>query len=109
MLHARRMHHQSGPVIRVPMLAGVRCFQGDFEGADDAIAAVVEAGVLFERPGPAVLVMSLIYRSLISAMRGEINNAAGMIRPLLSTSRLVVTDVHALPSYCAISEIGNLI
>ena len=68
MVLARRSHHPSGPVICLPMLAGVRCFQGDFEAADDALGFAIselcfngpaEQLQLTENTQPAILTASI--------------------------------------------------
>jgi ATP/maltotriose-dependent transcriptional regulator MalT len=108
MTSARRSHFPWGPVVFLPTLANVRCLRGEFDEAEDALQIV--AGDLFEQPGPVLAAMSVIFRGLILAMKGETAQAGAMIKGVLPGAvKFAGRDLHSLPSYCALAEAATLI
>ena len=110
MASARRSHFPWGPVVFLPTLANLRCLRGDFDEAEDALGIVADAGQLFEQPGPVLAAMSMIFRGLILAMRGENAQAAAVIKAVVPGAvKYAGRDLHSLPSYCALAEAAGLI
>ncbi|HEV8574886.1 MAG TPA: AAA family ATPase, partial [Dehalococcoidia bacterium] len=110
MASARRSHFPWGPVVFLPTLANVRCLRGEFDEAEDALRIVADAGQLFEQPGPVLAAMSMIFRGLILAMRGENAQAAAVIKAVVPGAvKYAGRDLHSLPSYCALAEAAGLI
>ena len=83
MVAARRSHFPWGPVVFLPTLANARCLRGEFDEAEDALAIVADKGQLFEQPGPVLAAMSLIFRGLILAMKGETAQASSIIKAVV--------------------------
>jgi DNA-binding CsgD family transcriptional regulator/tetratricopeptide (TPR) repeat protein len=110
MASARRSHFPWGPVVFLPTLANVRCLRGEFDEAEDSLRIVADAGQLFEQPGPVLAAMSLIFRGLILAMKGETVQAAELIKSVVPGAvKFAGRDLHSLPSYCALAEAAGLI
>jgi DNA-binding CsgD family transcriptional regulator len=108
MVSARRSHFPWGPVVFLPTLANVRCLRGEFDEAEDALQIV--AGQLFEQPGPVLAAMSVIFRSLILAMKGESAQAGDMMKGVIPGAvKFAGRDLHSLPSFCALAEAATLI
>ncbi len=109
MTAARRCHYPWGPVIFLPTLANVRCQMGEFEEAEDAISTLVEPGEIFDEPGAPLLAMAQICRALTSAMAGAAEKAVALAKPIaLGVAQLGGTDLHALPAYCGLVDVGHL-
>jgi len=107
---ARRSHYPWGAAIALPSLANARTMHGDFDDAEDAVATIAERGEVFEDPGPAVYAMSLIYRGLIKALAGDPEASKRLLLPILPAAvELAASDLHSLPSFCALVEAGALI
>jgi len=110
MASARRSHFPWGPVVFLPTLANLRCLRGEFDEAEDALGIVADAGQLFEQPGPVLAAMSMIFRGLILAMRGEKAQAVAVIKAVVPGAvKYAGRDLHSLPSYCALAEAAGLI
>jgi DNA-binding CsgD family transcriptional regulator/tetratricopeptide (TPR) repeat protein/energy-coupling factor transporter ATP-binding protein EcfA2 len=110
MVSARRSHFPWGPVVFLPTLANTRCLRGEFDEAEDALAMVADEGQLFEQPGPVLAAMSLIFRGLILAMKGETAQASSVIKAVVPGAvKYAGRDLHSLPSYCALAEAAQLI
>ena len=110
MASARRSHFPWGPVVSLPTLANIRCQRGDFDEAEDALGIVADAGQLFEQPGPVLAAMSMIFRGLILAMKGEAAQAAAIMKAVVPGAvKYAGRDLHSLPTYCALAEAAGLI
>jgi ATP/maltotriose-dependent transcriptional regulator MalT len=97
-------------VVFLPTLANVRCLRGEFDEAEDALGIVADVGQLFEQPGPVLAAMTMIFRGLILAMRGENAQAAAVMKAVVPGAvKYAGRDLHSMPAYCALAEAAGMI
>jgi len=105
---ARRSSYPWGPIVFLPTLAAGRCFRGAFDEAEDAITVLAEPGNVVEEPGPLIVGLATIYRSLILATAGQADEARQLLMPL--TPILKATgrkDIESVGAYCSVAETAH--
>jgi class 3 adenylate cyclase len=101
----------AGPTV-LPALARGYALRGMWTEADDALAGLVEAGRVFEKPGAVIQMATHVYRQLVHASRdGDAADRAATaerIAPALSSMMAaVMEDVYGLGVACAAVELAD--
>ena len=105
---ARRSSYPWGAVVFLPTIAASRCLRGAFDEAEDAVALLAEPGAIIQEPGPLLSLAALIYRSLIVATAGNVDQAEQLLQPMIPVLQATGRrDIQSVPSYCALADNGH--
>ncbi len=97
-----------GGVAALTALACARALRGAWDEADDAVAALVEPGRVFDEPGPAMQFTAWVYRLLIAAGRDASGGAsAETVGAIVAALGQEAPDMGAVAALCALVEIGD--
>ncbi|MBI3302300.1 MAG: AAA family ATPase, partial [Deltaproteobacteria bacterium] len=110
MMMVHRSRYPWGGAMVLPALACARSLRGAWAEAEDAIDILVEPGRVFEEPGPAFQAGAGVYRQLLRAHSGALDEVRGQLaanpRRAMGKGR---SDIASLARSCALVEIADLI
>src|SRR5262249_7005654 len=110
MTMVRRSRYPWGGAAVLGTLAGTRCLRGRFAEAQDAVDMLIEAGRIFDDPGPSMHLIAWIYGILLRAHAGQVEEARAQLAGLSPTaSEADRSDLYALAGFCALAEAADLI
>jgi DNA-binding CsgD family transcriptional regulator/tetratricopeptide (TPR) repeat protein len=107
MVATNRSRYPWGAALFLPALACGRALRGEWEEAEDALELLTTPGRIFEEPGSAIEGISLLYRGLMAAHRGETTESeriAALQARLLQQAR---PDVASVAAYASAVEIAD--
>lgn len=105
LLMASRSRYPWGAALALPSLACARALRGESTEAEEALALLVEPDRIFAEPGPAMQMLTWMYRQLLRTRSGEIDDSWELgAKELL---KIGGNDIHALAGYCAIVELSE--
>jgi tetratricopeptide (TPR) repeat protein len=110
MLMVRRCHYPWGGTSALRALACARSLWGAWDEAHDAINMLVEPGRVFAEAGPAFQAVARVYRQLLLAHAGELNEVRKQVTATPPWAmRKGHLEMGTLSRLCALVEIGDLI
>ena len=101
----------AGPTV-LPALARARALRGAFGEADEALRLLVEAGQVFDDPGPALQTATYLYCQLVAAWADDSSDAGVRLRervgalPQQTIGANEAADVYGLSVLAALVEIA---
>ncbi|MGH7818505.1 MAG: AAA family ATPase [Candidatus Binatia bacterium] len=108
MTMVRRSRYPWGGAIALPALACARFLRGRLDQAEDALAALVEPGSVFEEAGVPMQFMAWFYRQLCRAHSAPSEAMRTELSPIVSLGPWRRTsDVHSVSMLCALVEMGD--
>jgi len=109
MLMVSRSRYPFGGFRSLLALAGVRAARGAWTEAADALDMIVEPGRVFEDAGATIRVFVRVFRQLLRAYRGSVQDENEPLGTLAADLMgLVGTDTYSLAPLCALVELGEL-
>jgi len=105
---AERSGYPWGAFNAFPALACGRMLRGDTVGASQAIAHLSKSGQVFADPGPAVQLLTWVYRTLIDVHAGAgREQSASLLKALAALRAEEEPEIGAVGGFCAAVEIAH--